>query len=333
MIIKSYELKKFLNEKINIFLLYGQNSELIDETILKEIMPIFSKNLYNYDETEILSNKSTFEESTLNKSFFESEKLVIINRVTDKILELIKDIKERGDNDLKIILKSGVLEKKSKLRNFFEKNNDLIIIPFYEDNHQTLMLYVQNFFKENKIKVSTHNINFILEKTKGDRLNLKNELEKIKSLSQSKLTIEFDDLLKIISSPEDYKISELTDHCLAKNKQKTIKILNDNNSTLEDNILILKSFLFKLKRLEKLKQEIEIKKNQDQVLASFKPTIFCKDKEIIKKQLNSLSIKDIKLYIKKINALELLIKKNTNISSQITNNFIFETIKNTSNLI
>ncbi len=333
MIIKSYELKKNLNKDINIFLFYGQNSELIDETIQKEITTVFTKNSYCYDENEIMSNKSAFEESIFNKSFFESEKLIIINRVTDKILELIKDIREKKDNDLKIILKSGVLEKKSKLRNFFEKNNDLIIIPFYEDNYQALMFFAQNFCKENKIKISTQNINFVLEKTKGDRLNLKNELEKIKSFSQNKLTIEFNDLLKIINSSEDYKISELTDHCLAKNKQKIIRILNDNNSTMEDNILILKSFLYKLKRLEKLKKEIEIKKNQDQVISSYKPAIFWKDKDIIKKQLTTLSINDIKLFINKINALELLIKKNSNISTQITNNFIFETLEDTNNLI
>ena len=333
MIIKSYELKENLNKKINIFLFYGQNSELIDETLQKEITPVFTKNSYSYDETEILSNKSAFEESVFNKSFFESEKLIIISRATDKILELIKDIREKEDKDLKIILKSGILEKKSKLRNFFEKNNDLIIIPFYEDNHQALMVFAQNFCKENKIKISTQNINFILEKTRGNRLNLKNELGKIKNFSQSKSSVEFDDLLKIISSSENYKISELTDHCLAKNKNKTIKILNDNNSTVEDNILILKSFLYKLKRLEKLKKEIEIKKNQDQVISSYKPTIFWKDKDIIKKQLNTLSINDIKLFIKKINTLELLIKKNSNLSNEITNNFIFETIENTNNLI
>ena len=332
MIIKSYELKKNLNKNINIFLFYGQNSELINETIQKEITTVFTKNSYSYEENEILSNKSAFEESVFNKSFFENEKLIIINRVTDKILELIKDIKEKEDNDLKIILKSGVLEKKSKLRNFFEKNNDLIIIPFYEDNHKTLMSFAQNFCKKNKIKISTENINFVLEKTKGDRLNLKNELEKIKNFSQSKLSVEFDDLLKIISSSEDYKISELTDHCLAKNKQKTIKILNDNNSSVENNILILKSFLYKLKRLEKLKKEIEIKKNQDQVISAYKPSIFWKDKDIIKKQLNTLSMNDIKSFIKKINALELLIKKNASISNEITNNFIFETIENTNNL-
>ena len=219
------------------------------------------------------------------------------------------------------------------MRNFFEKTNDLIIIPFYEDNHQTLHILAQNFFKENNIKISPQNINFILEKAKGSRLNLKNELVKIKNFCGNKSSIEFDELLKLTSSAEDYKISELTDHCLARNKNKTINILNENNSTVEDNILILKSFLYKLKRLEKLKKEIEIKKNTDQVISSYKPLIFWKDKDIIKKQLNILSRKDIKSFIKKINKLELLVKKNANLSSEITNNFIFETINQANNSI
>ena len=333
MIIKSYEVKKFLNKDKDIFLFYGTNTELMDEIITKDIKQSFSKNSHNYDETDVLSNTDGFKISLFNQSFFENEKLIIIDRVTDKILELIKNIEEKKIQNIKIVLKSGILEKRSKLRNFFEKNNALLIVPFYDDTHQTLLNLTQSFFKENNIKISPQNLNYILEKTRWNRSNLKIELEKIKNFCQNKPRIEFDDLLKIISSHEDYKISELTDNCLAKNRAKTINILNENNSTMEDNILILKSFLYKLKRLEKLKNEIQIKKNQDQVIASFKPAIFWKDKDIIKKQLNTLSINDIKSFIKKVNKLELLIKKNSNLSNEITNNFIFETVNRPNNLI
>ena len=326
MIIKSYELKNNLGKEVNIYLLYGENSELIDEVINKDIKTFFSKNSYTYEEAEVLSDRDNFETSLFNKSFFENEKLIIINRVTDKILNLIETIIGKKNDDFKIILKAGVLEKKSKLRNFFEKKNDLIIVPFYEDNYQTLLFLAQKFFNENKIKISTQNINFILEKSKGSRINLKNELTKIKNFSQNKQKIEFNDLLKITSSAENYKISELTDQCLAKNKNKIINILNENNQSIEDNILILKSFLYKLKRLKKLKEGIETKKNQDQILSAYKPPIFWKDKDIIKKQLNTLSINKIKEFIKKVNEIEILIKKNSNLSSEITNNFIFETI-------
>ncbi len=333
MIIKSFELKNYIKKKINIYLFYGQNIDLINETIDKNIKPFFSKNLYNYEEAEILSNKDSFKESLFNKSFFEQDKLIIINRVTDKLFELVEELLEKKNDDVRIILKSEILEKKSKLRNYFERNKNLIIIPFYEDNYQNLHLLAENFFKHNKIKISNQNINYILEKTKGSRINLKNELKKIKSFSQNKQSIEIEELIKITSSAENYKISELTDQCLAKNKKKTINILNENNNSIEDNILILKSFLYKLKRLKKLKKETIINKNIEQVVSSYKPPIFWKDKEIIKQQLMVWSEKEIRLLIKKINNLELTIKKNSAISNHIINNFILERLEKSNNLI
>ena len=146
MILKSYDLKNHIKKKINIYLLYGQNSDLIDEVIEKNLKPITSKNHYNYEESEILLNKENFEESLTSKSFFEEDKLLIINRATDKIFGIIEQIYKNKDDDLKIILKSGTLEKKSKLRNFFEKTKDIIVIPFYEDTKQSLQYIAQNFF-------------------------------------------------------------------------------------------------------------------------------------------------------------------------------------------
>ncbi len=324
MIIKHYELKKNLKGKNNFFLLYGHNSGLIEEIIDKDLKPIFSKNIFKYDESEILSDISAFKEGLVNKSFFENDKLIIINRVSDKILDMVKGICEQKDEDLKIILKSGNLEKKSKLRNFFEKSKNLIIVPFYEDTHQSLLFLAQNFFKENKIKISPQNINYIIENSKGNRINLKNELEKIKNFSQKKLSVELNEIIKLTNLAENYNISELTDQCLARNKKKTLNILNENNPSPEDNILILKNFLYKLKRLKKLKLELENKKNTDAVISSYKPPIFWKDKDTIKQQLKIWSLPQIKSLINKTNDMELLIKKNSQASNQIVNNFILE---------
>ncbi len=331
MIIKSYELKKNIKKNVNFYLLYGQNNGLIEEVINKNLKSVFSKNIYTYEESEILSDIDNFHEKIFNRSFFENDKLLIINRVTDKILEVIKEIFERKIEDLNVILKSGSLEKKSKLRIFFEKNPDLIIVPFYEDTHQSLQFIAQNFFKEKKIKISTENINYIVEKSKGSRINLKNDLEKISSFSQNKPALQFEDILKLSTSAENYAISELTDQCLVKNKKKTINILNENNPSMEDNILILKSFLFKLKRLKKLKKEIENNKDQEQAISSFRPPIFWKDKIIIKEQLKVWSLIEIKSFIKRINNLELIIKKNSQISNQLINDFIIQRLTTPNN--
>ncbi len=324
MIVKFFDLKKKANDKVSVYLLYGQNSGLIEETVDAVLKPILSKNIFYYDENDILSKTDEFKEEIFNKSFFETDKLIIINRATDKILNLIEDIIDSKIENTKIIIKTGILEKKSKLRNFFEKNKEQIVVPFYEDNYQSLMKIAQNFFSEKKIKVSPQNINYIIERSKGNRINLKNELEKIANYSLKKKTIEFSDIIKLTNLAENYDFSELTDQCLARNKKKTLSILNENNSSVEDNIIILKTFLYKLKRLKKLKINLEIINNPDTVISTFKPPIFWKDKDLIKQQLRIWSLPQIKLFIKKINDIETLIKKNSQISSKIVNDFILE---------
>tara|TARA_B100001057_G_C22709533_1_gene895139 strand:- start:54 stop:1043 length:990 start_codon:yes stop_codon:yes gene_type:complete len=327
MIVKLSDLMKDKKETRNFYLFYGSNIGQIEEVINNMLKPKFSKNIYNYDENEIISNISEFEENILNKSFFDNEKLIIINRGSDKILKIIENLLQKNITGTVIVVKTNILEKKSKLRNFFEKNSETICTPFYEDNYQSLMIIAQNFFVQNKIKISPQNINFIVEKSRKNRIILRSELDKIKIFCKKKLSIELNDILKLTNSSENYNISELTDQCLAKNTKKTIHILNENISSIEDNILILKSFLYKLKRLKKLKEEIKIKKNSELAISSFKPPIFWKEKDIIKQQLKILSLADIQMFIKKINYLELLIKKNSNLSNQIVNNFILETVK------
>ena len=330
MIIKYFNLQKEL-KNINYYLLYGPNTGLIEEIIDKTLKPFFSKNLYYRDEKEILANEDEFKESILNKSFFEKDKLIIINRASDKILSIIEEIIDKKPEELKIILKSENLEKKSKLRNFFEKKKNTIITPFYEDNYQTLISLAQNFIREKKIKISSQNINLIIERSKGNRINLKNELEKIAIYSLKKETINLDEILKLTNLAENYNISTLIDQCLAGNKKKTLQILNENNPSSEENILIVKNFLYKLKRLKKLKEILEINKNTESILSSYKPTIFWKDKEIIKQQLKIWTLKKLKDQIKEINELENQIKKNSQISNLTVNNFIFNSLNTANN--
>ena len=199
---------------------YGNNKGLIEETIETILKPSFSKNIYNYDESEILSNIENFYDNLFNQSFFENDKLIIINRVSDKILSIVENILEKNIEKSKIILKTGILEKKSKLRNFFEKHNEILVVPFYEDNNQTLSLLAQTFLNKNKVKISQEAINLIIERSKGDRINLLNELNKVKSFCINKKNISTEDILKLTNLAENYSISELVDNSLAKNEKK-----------------------------------------------------------------------------------------------------------------
>ena len=233
----------------------------------------------------------------------------------------MKAIKETG-NDLIV-----ALDKKSKIRKYFETNKTTICIPVYEDNFQILNNIAQKFSKEKKLNLSQQIINIIVERAAGDRINLKNELTKLYSYSLNKKKIELNDIIKITNLSENYSISELVDNCLSKNKIKMTKILNENNFNSEDCILILRTFLIKLKRLFKLQESINLKKESiEDVMSLYRPPIFWKEKDIIKKQITTLKQEQIKELMEKVVEIELLIKKNPQSSINITTDFVINQI-------
>ena len=331
MIIKSFELNKVDLKKNNFFLFYGENEGLKKEIIESNFKKNYPKKTFYYDESEVLNNKSNFFEEILSKSFFENEKLIIISRSTDKITSIIEEILEKKINDLVLILNSGSLEKRSKLRLLFEKNKEIICIAFYEDNNQTLSSMASQFFRNNKIQISQQAINLMINRCRGDRQNLKNELNKIESFIKNKKRIEISEILQLTNLAENYSVTELVDNCLAKNKNKTLNILNENNYNLEDCIIVIRTMLAKSKRLLKLFQEIKISNNIDSAISSIKPPIFWKDKQIVKDQINKWSHKNIELLIFRINEIELLIKKNSSISLSVLSDFIIEQASTASN--
>jgi len=324
MIIKSYEVSKIDLKKKLFYLFYGENEGYKKQIIEEKFRKIYIENVHTYEENEILQNQESFFNTILTKSFFENEKLIIINRATDKIKTVIDEILEKEVEDLVLVVNAQILDKKSKLRSFFEKNKKTICVAFYADTSQTLSSIINNFFRENKIPVSQQSINLIVQRCRGDRLNLQNELEKIKSFTRKKKAIDIKDLLKLTNMAENYSVSELIDNCLAKNKKKTINILNENNYSLDDCILIIRTFLIKSKRLLRLSKEIDNNKNVDEIISSFKPPIFWKDKDIIKQQIQSWSYNNIKNLIYKINETELIIKKNSINALNILSDFIIE---------
>ena len=324
MIIKSYEVSKIDLKKNLFYLFYGENEGYKKQIIEEKFRKIYIENVHTYEENEVLQNLENFFNTILTKSFFENEKLIIINRATDKIKTIVDEILEKEIDDLVLIVNAQILDKKSKLRSLFEKNKKTICVAFYADNSQTLSSIINNFFRENKIPVSQQSINLIVQRCRGDRLNLQNELEKIKSFTKNKKIIDIKDILKLTNIAENYSVSELIDNCLAKNKKRTINILNENNYSLDDCILIIRTFLIKSKRLLRLSKEIDNNKNIDEIISSFKPPIFWKDKDIIKQQIQSWSYNNIKNLIYKINETELIIKKNSINALNILSDFIIE---------
>ena len=327
MIIKNYELNK-LNLKDNKYiLLYGANEGAKEDQVNFILSKTKVKQVIKFDEKQILDDTETFLNEVNMDSLFDNEKIIIINRATDKLINIVELFINKKSTNI-IIIKSGPLEKKSKLRNFFEKKKELICIPFYMDNLETLSKLSSNFFREKKINLSQSNINSLINKCNGDRGILKNELKKIELYSLNGKKLDNDSLNKLINLIENHSISELIDSCLAKNKKKTINILNENIYSKDDCILIARSFLNKSKKILKLASEFENNQNIELTISSAKPPIFWKDKEITKQHLYKWSPKKIKNLIYELNSIEIEIKKNLDHSINIIKDFILEKSSN-----
>ena len=329
MILKSYEINK-INQSINhLILFYGKNEGLKNEAI--NVLIKDKNNISNYEEKEILDNESNFIENILSKSLFEQQKFILIKRATDKILKIIENLNSKNLEDTIIIVNSDNLEKKSKLRSFFEKDKTLICIPFYPDNDLTLSKLAYNFFKNKKILISPSSINLVVNKCSGDREKLVNEIHKIEFFTKNGKKIDNVSISKLINLNENHSISELVDNCLAKNKKKTISILNENNFNNEDCIMITRSFISKAKKLLILSKTFETNKNIDLTISSAKPPIFWKEKEITKQQILKWSSKNIKQLIYSLSETELQVKKNVNNSINLITDFILFQSSSTTN--
>ena len=323
MIVKNYESKK-IDIKLNKFFLLNGDNDGAKEDFIKSILKEKYVNSEIYFENEILNNLENFYSSISTKSFFDDEKIIIIKKSTNKILNLVEEIREKNFKDLILILNADLLDKKSKLRNFFEKEKETICVAFYADTHQTLNIIANNFLRDIKLSLSQQSINLIIEKSNGSRQHLQNELEKINSLSLTNKKIEINQIMKITNLGNQNTISELIDLCLIKNKVKMIKMLNENNFTGDDSILILRSLLNKTKRLFNLSKSYQVNRNIDSLVLSYKPTIFWKEKDLVKQQIKIWSLINIKKLISQISTIEQLVKQTPLQSKNILSDFLLK---------
>ncbi len=330
MIKKNFELDKIDFKKNNLLLFYGINEGLKNEHI-RNIVKKTSYTRVNYFETEIFDDLNIFFESIISKSFFENKKILIIKKATEKIKSVIETIIEKKIEDIIVIIDSEELTKKSKLRVFFEKEKGLICSAFYSDDYQSLSKITEKFFVQKNISVSRDIINLIVERANGSREHLNYELNKIENFALSEKKINYSDIQKLTNLGSNYNISELVDQCLAKNKNKMIKIINENNFSNDETIIIIRTFLIKTKRLYLIRKEIDKKIDVEKAISNFKPPIFWKDKNLVKTQIKLWSKKSIQNLLLEITDTELLIKKNINNSINILLNFIHSQSSSVSN--
>ena len=327
MLIKSYEISKKNLNSLNSFLVYGENIGLKQDVIkslieLKEKKEKTTYKIFEFEESEIIKDQNIFFNLIFSGSLFDNKKAIFINRATDKLFDLINEVTQKNPQDILLFCKADQLEKKSKIRNLFEKDKNLVCVACYKDNNFSLIQIVNEEIRQNQIKLSGESINLLIERANGDRNNLRNEIDKLKSFALNKKTISYEQLRELTNMVGNYQNDNIVNICLNGDKRKLNKALNENNFLLEDFFILLKLFSKKIHRLLKIKILNRSEKNIDQIFSQIRPPIFWKEKEDIKKQIGLWNEKKLNIIIKKINQIELECKKHHESAVNITLDFL-----------
>ena len=337
MISKSYEIQKNISNfiKYSFFLLYGENFGIkkeIKECITKKIGNVGSNlEIISLYENDLLENEDDFFSTAYSGSLFGNTKIIIINNCSDKMFTQIEDVYEKKPENLFLLLFSDILDKRSKLRNFFEKNKNTVCVPCYQDSFKDLEIAAIKKLQENKILLSREIINLLVQKSNNDRNNLFNEIEKIKSFSLNKKGLNIDDIKKLINFSGEYKPDTLINECLTGNILEYKKALSEVYASTINQIYFLRILNNKVQKLLKMKEVQKDFKDIDSLINSSKPPIFWKDKPIVKKQLSIWGSDDLQKIIYDIDNTEILCKKNPQLSNIIFFNFFNDICKKANN--
>ncbi len=313
MLYKSYLIENnFSNLKEKISLFYGENLGLKND-FKRTIKEINSEDeILYFNQDEIIQNNNVLIKEITNVSLFEKKKIFFIENINDKFLDLVMEI-EKIVADNKLFLFADILEKKSKLRNYFEKSDKCAVIPCYADNDLSLKKLIQSKLEEYS-GLTGSNINMILDSTNLDRAKLNNELEKIKTLFQDKI-IKSEKLDLLLNNKSNEDFNKLKDQAFLGNKIATNKLLSETIIDNEKNIFYLNMIN---QRLYKISETLnEDGKTVEAKINSLKPPIFWKDKPNFISQVKKWNKSKINNVLKETYILEKEIKSNSIINKNI----------------
>ena len=337
MIVKNYEIQNkssaFFKKKI--ILLYGENfglkkdiKDLVKVEIKKRDTSFESLSFY---ENEIYENEENFFNSIYSGSLFSNEKIITVYDGSDKIMSVVNAICKKKPENVYLLIFSEILDKKSKLRIFFEKSEDVICVPCYPDTERDLEIIAKNELNKSNINLSKETLNLLIEKSNSDRNNLKNEIEKIKAYSLNKKNLSADEIKLLINFSGDYKSDVLINECLCGNTMEYKKIISEMYANTINQIFFIRILNNKIQRLLKIKKQVSKINSVDNLINTARPIIFWKEKPIVKKQLLIWSLKDLNKLVDEANNTELLCKKNPKISKAIFFRFFSNICEKASN--
>ena len=312
MIHKSYLVEDNIDAIQNkLVLIYGENIGLINDLKVKIIKKHKGNKILRFYQEDLFNNQDKIYDEINNNSLFEDKKIIFIDNVNDKILSLIEDVLTKLNNNF-IYLFSDLLEKKSKLRNFFEKRKELDIVPCYNDKEITL----EKIIRKKLIGCSgltKTSIDIIIENCTHDRNKINNEINKIKTYFYNK-PINIEDVIKLINFRENEDFSEIRDTSISGKKNETNNLLGSTNIQPDKTFYYLS--LMNL-RFIKLITVLQNKESLEKSINNLKPPIFWKDKPIFINQAKLWDIRKLKLALKNSYEVEIKLKANSDLNKSI----------------
>lgn len=313
MIFKTYLIEKNIDQiNKNFFLFYGENIGLKKELKSKIKNKFKNAEIISYDQSEILQNNQVLFRELGNLSLFEKEKIFFIENTNDKILSLIRDIVDKF-NSTRVILFADVLEKKSKLRIFFEKGNSCGIAACYPDNEITIKRIIQERLADLS-GLNNSIINLIADKCNLDRAKVQNEITKIETFFQNK-KIDIDKLENLLDLKTNENFDLLKNEAFKGEKAKTNKLLSETIFEDEKNVLYLNLLNQRLHKLCEIKQDKN--KNLEIAINNLKPPIFWKEKDAFIQQAKKWDIIKLRKVLEKTYSVEKEIKSNSIINKKV----------------
>ena len=315
MILKSYIVEQNINilQNYHATLIYGKNIGIKNDIKSKIKDNNENSELLTFFESDLLKGNVLFE-SISNQSLFSEKRIIIIQEATEKVFDKIQECLEKEINNVQIYIFAENLEKKTKLRNLFEKETNLAIFPCYEDNARTLISYINKELSEFK-GLTGEILNLIIDNSSMDRRIIKNEIEKIKSFFVEK-KINKEQTLEILNIRNDVEFNEIRDKALVGDKSKINMLLSGMEILNDEAFYCLNSLNIRIMRLSEISR-LATNNNFEHVMDNLKPPVFWKDKPIILQQLRKWNLKNLKELLLKIGETEILMKKNSYLKSDV----------------
>lgn len=224
-----------------------------------------------------------------------------------------------------------MLERRSKLRNLFEKEKTLGLIPCYEDNEITLQNYIKNYLKNIK-GLNQEIINFIINNSNKSRDKIKNELDKTAVYFMEK-EINISELRQLLNLDENDNSQRLRDTAILGDKRLLNDLISKTQINEQDNMIYIRGLLNQFIKLAEILEINKTTKNLTKAIESLKPSIFWKDKPMVLGQANKWEINKIKTTINELTDAEILIKSSTDIKgSEITKKLLIDICNKASNV-